>query len=91
MALVDLPAGQPIFYRVTFQDLGNLRALSAPVTGRFKTVPADYRDVSFVWSGDTAGQGWGINAEWGGMKLYEVMRDFFRQDPAARTRREVLP
>ena len=81
VALVDLPAGQPIFYRVTFQDLGDLRALSAPVTGRFKTVPADYRDVSFVWSGDTAGQGWGINAEWGGMKLYEVMRrtepDFF--------------
>ena len=78
VALVDLPAGQPIFYRVTFQDLGDLRTLSAPVTGRFKTAPADYRDVSFVWSGDTAGQGWGINAEWGGMKLYEVMR---RTDP----------
>ena len=34
-----------------------------------------------MWSGDTAGQGWGINPEWGGMRLYEVMRgldpDFF--------------
>jgi phosphodiesterase/alkaline phosphatase D-like protein len=39
------------------------------------------RDVTFVWSGDTAGQGWGINPEWGGMKIYETMRrlepDFF--------------
>jgi alkaline phosphatase D len=34
-----------------------------------------------VWSGDTAGRGWGIDREWGGMRLYEVMRrlqpDFF--------------
>ena len=37
--------------------------------------------MTFVWSGDTAGQGWGINLEWGGMKIYETMRrlepDFF--------------
>ena len=37
--------------------------------------------MSFVWSGDTAGQGWGINPEWGGLRLYDVMRrtkpDFF--------------
>jgi alkaline phosphatase D len=37
--------------------------------------------VTFAFSGDEAGQGWGINPEWGGMKLYEVMRraspDFF--------------
>ena len=37
--------------------------------------------MTFAWSGDTAGQGWGISQEWGGMKLYEVMRglqpDFF--------------
>jgi alkaline phosphatase D len=81
MALDDLPAGQEIFYRVTFQDLGDLKTLSVPVTGRFKTAPADFRDVSFVWSGDTAGQGWGISADWGGMKCYETMRraepDFF--------------
>jgi len=39
------------------------------------------RTVRFCWSGDEAGQGWGINREWGGMKLYETMRrttpDFF--------------
>ncbi len=81
VALADLPAGQHVFYRVTFQDLGDLKTRSAPVSGRFKTAPADFRDVTFVWSGDTAGQGWGINVDWGGMKLYEVMRrtepDFF--------------
>ena len=32
------------------------------------------RDIRFVWSGDTAGQGWGINPDWGGMKIYETMR-----------------
>ncbi len=81
VTLADLPAGQDIFYRVTFQDLGDIKTLSAPATGRLRTAPADRRDVSFVWSGDTAGQGWGINADWGGMKLYDVMRraepDFF--------------
>ena len=81
VTLTDLPAGQDIFYRVTFQDLGDVKTLSAPATGRLRTAPADRRDVSFVWSGDTAGQGWGINTEWGGMRLYDVMRrtepDFF--------------
>ena len=79
--LTGLPGGQDVFYRATFQDLGDLKSLSAPVTGRFKTAPVDGRDVTFVWSGDTAGQGWGVNPEWGGMKIYETMRrlepDFF--------------
>ena len=79
--LSGLPAGATIFYRVTFQDLGDPASTSAPVVGRFQTAPAGARDVTFVWSGDTAGQGWGINPDWGGMKIYEVMRrlepDFF--------------
>ena len=76
-----MPAGQEIFYRVTFADLADRSRTSAPVVGRVKTAPEDAADVSFVWSGDTAGQGWGINPEWGGMRLYDVMRrtkpDFF--------------
>jgi alkaline phosphatase D len=32
------------------------------------------RDLRFLWSGDTAGQGWGINPSFGGMKIYEAMR-----------------
>ncbi len=79
--LTELPAGEQIFYRAMFQDLGDLKTLSAPVTGRFCTVPAGRRDVLFAYSGDEAGQGWGINPGWGGMKLYESMRklqpDFF--------------
>jgi alkaline phosphatase D len=81
VVLTELPAGQEMVYRVTFQDLGNLKSSSVPVTGRFRTAPADNRDVTFVWSADTAGQGWGINVAWGGMKIYETMRrlqpDFF--------------
>jgi alkaline phosphatase D len=81
VVLSDLPLGRDVFYRVVFRDLGDLKTLSVPVAGRLRTAPAELRDVSFVWSGDTAGQGWGISAEWGGMKIYETMRrlspDFF--------------
>ncbi len=39
------------------------------------------RGQSFVWSGDTAGQGWGINEDIGGMRGYAAMHatrpDFF--------------
>jgi alkaline phosphatase D len=79
--LTGLPPGEQVFYRATFQDLADLKTLSAPVTGRFRTVPAGRRDIVFAYSGDEAGQGWGINPGWGGMKLYESMRklqpDFF--------------
>lgn len=43
-------------------------------------VPAS-SSQSFVWTGDTAGQGWGINEEIGGMRGYRAMHqtrpDFF--------------
>jgi alkaline phosphatase D len=81
MDLTGLPAGQDIFYRLQWQDLAEVNLLSAPVVGRFRTGPADKRDITFVWTGDTAGQGWGINLDWGGMRCYETMRgnrpDFF--------------
>ena len=81
VVLTGLPAGQDVFYRVTFLDLGDMKTTSMPVVGHLKTAPADDRDVTFLWSGDTAGQGWGISPDWGGMRLYEVMRglqpDFF--------------
>ena len=79
--LGGLPPDQPIFYRVTFQDLANPRAISEPVTGRFRTAAMHRRNIRFVFSGDEAGQGWGINPGWGGYRLYEAMRavrpDFF--------------
>lgn len=72
--LRELPAGQEIFYRVMFQDLENPKVLSSHIKGHFRTAPMQPRNVSLVWSGDTAGQGWGINRAWGGMKLYEQIR-----------------
>lgn len=81
MLLDDLPAGQDIFYRVKFRDLSHPEILSEPMVGRFRTAPAGRRDVSFVWGGDVAGQGWGINPDDGGMATFAAMRkhrpDFF--------------
>src|SRR6185295_10560211 len=86
--LIDLPPGQRISYRAQFQDLADLRRFSEPVSGSFQTpariaasgrggrgatAPAG-RDVSFVFSGDCVGQGWGIDLSRGGMRLYEAMR-----------------
>ena len=85
--LTGLPAGQEVFVRVTYEDLDSGKARSEPVVGRFRTAPGQFargggrRDVRFLWSGDTAGQGWGIYPDFGGMKIYEAMRqthpDFF--------------
>ena len=71
-----------MFVRATFEDLGGTKgAWSEPALGRFRTAPQAPRDLRFVWSGDTAGQGFGINPEFGGMRIYEAMRkvepDFF--------------
>ncbi|WP_065753892.1 alkaline phosphatase D family protein [Bradyrhizobium paxllaeri] len=74
MLLENLPAGQDIFYRVRFRDLAHIGVESEPVVGRFRTAPADRRDVSFVWGGDVAGQGWGINPDDGGMLTFATMR-----------------
>ena len=56
-ALIEgLPAGQDIFYRIRFQDHSFPTLLSEPQIGRFRTAPSERRNVSFVWSGDTAGR-----------------------------------
>ena len=87
--LEGLEAGRDVFVRVSFQSLNSARAIGEPVTGHF-VVPPDAlvgeghmlgharSDLRFLWSGDTAGQGWGINPGFGGMKIYEAMR---RREP----------
>jgi alkaline phosphatase D len=81
MLLENLPGGQDIFYRVKFRDLAHTSVESEAVVGRFRTAPSDKRDVSFVWGGDVAGQGWGINPNDGGMFTFSAMKkhrpDFF--------------
>src|ERR1700751_3702509 len=74
MLLENLPGGQDIFYRVKFCALAHPGLESEPVVGRFRTAPSDKRDVSFVWGGDVAGQGWGINPDDGGMFTFSAMR-----------------
>lgn len=79
--LTSLPANRDVFVRVSFQDLSNERIESQASLGYFRTAPLSERDIRFLWSGDTAGQGWGINPDFGGMRIYESMRrthpDFF--------------
>lgn len=79
--LSDLPPGKQIYYRIFFQDLNDRRIFSEAGLGTFRTPPVNNRTVFFAWGGDTAGQGWGINRDWGGMKIYETIRllkpDFF--------------
>jgi alkaline phosphatase D len=74
--LRDLAPGQTHFYRVQFQSLANPKILSTPVGGRFRSPGNLQRDVVFAFSGDEAGQGWGINEAWGGYRVYEAMRQF---------------
>ena len=81
VALESLPAGQDIFYRVRLQDLASPTIVGDVKVGRFRTAPADRRSVAFCWSGDTAGQGWGIDESRGGMTVYAAILknrpDFF--------------
>jgi alkaline phosphatase D len=81
LELSGLPADQRIFVELTALDLGDYRTVSEPLRGSFRTPPSTARDVRFLWSGDTAGQGWGINPDFGGMRIYDTMRavqpDFF--------------
>jgi alkaline phosphatase D len=79
--LEGLPPGQEIFYRVRFEDIGEAGITGETQVGRFRTAPREQGSVSFVWSGDTAGQGWGIDPARGGMRTYRTMLenrpDFF--------------
>ena len=73
--LKNLPPGRRIFYRVRFENLEDFQ-VSEPVAGSFKT-PAvdDSQDLTIAWSGDTAGQGWGIDPSRGGMPIYRAMAE----------------
>jgi alkaline phosphatase D len=75
-----LGRGRTVHYRVTAEDLDG-RVASEPVTGSFRTPPARSESVRFVWSGDVVGQGWGIDRDRGGMRIFRAMAerdpDFF--------------
>ncbi len=80
--LRGLPPGEQVYYRVTLADPDDPRRTGEPVRGTFRTASAKRRGgVRFLWSGDIAGQGWGINPDIGGYRVYDEMRrldpDFF--------------
>ncbi|RAX50420.1 alkaline phosphatase [Arthrobacter sp. AQ5-05] len=81
-----LPAGTRFAMELYFEDESGRRSESG--TGSFSTAPApgngrnrESAAQSFVWTADTAGQGYGINEEIGGMRGYAAMAatkpDFF--------------
>jgi alkaline phosphatase D len=86
-----LPSGTRFALTMHFEDRDGNAGETA--RGSFSTAPGSNanspwsrsagskRGQSFVWTGDTAGQGWGINEEIGGMRGYAAMLatkpDFF--------------
>ena len=79
--LSGLLPGQTWYYRVFFEDLVTRGIFSAKVAGKFKTTPTLKDNIRFCWSGDTAGQGYGIDPSRDGMLTYcailEQQPDFF--------------
>src|ERR1700732_1714211 len=78
--LEGLPRGADIVYRVRFDNIDGSISGETQI-GHFRTASTDRKSISFVWSGDTAGQGWGIDRSRGGMRTYRTMLqnrpDFF--------------
>ncbi|HET6379215.1 MAG TPA: alkaline phosphatase D family protein [Methylocella sp.] len=80
--LDNLVPGLPYYVRVAFEDVQSGGGLGPYLPGRFRLPhTADRRPIRFLWSGDMCGQGWGINPDFGGARIYEAMRrrspDFF--------------
>lgn len=73
LRIAGLEPAQTVHYRVTLEGEGG--AAGEPVTGMFTTAPTAATDIRFLWSGDVAGQGWGINPDMGGMKIFGTMAD----------------
>jgi len=76
VTLTGLPTGQTVVYRARFEREA-ARGASAWSYGRFQTPRADR--FRFVWTGDTCGQGFGRNPDWGGLKGFAALR---RAQPA---------
>jgi alkaline phosphatase D len=77
--LTGLPPGREYDVRLAFEDRSG--ALSGQSRAGFATAPVQPAATSFVWTGDTCGQGWGINPDLGGLVAYRAMHetrpDFF--------------
>ncbi|HET8960485.1 alkaline phosphatase D family protein [Nocardioides sp.] len=79
--LRGLPAASELHYRIRPVDPDDAGTDGEPLVGRLRTAPLSRRDISFVWSGDIAGQGWGVNPDLGGFPMADALLsmdpDFF--------------
>ncbi|WP_202033268.1 alkaline phosphatase D family protein [Nocardioides sp. WS12] len=73
MHLTGLAAGREFEAEVWFETPEGER--SAPQFASFATAPIHGGAQTIVWSGDTNGQGWGIDRSRGGMTGYRAMLD----------------
>lgn len=72
--LTGLEAGRDWHYRVQFESLEGAGLMGDTVVGNFRTAPLAATDsIRFCWSGDTVGQGYGIDPAHGGMLTYAAM------------------
>ncbi|MEO8554596.1 MAG: alkaline phosphatase D family protein, partial [Kofleriaceae bacterium] len=67
-----LPDGQTVFVRARFEREA-ARGTSLAAVARFQTPRTDRFRV--VWTGDTCGQGYGRNPDFGGLAGYKAMRE----------------
>ncbi len=58
-----------------FDDIDGAASPARRSSGISAPRPPREATVSFAWSGDTAGQGWGIDENRGGMRTYRTMLD----------------
>jgi alkaline phosphatase D len=72
--LRDLPPGEQILYRVRFESLEHPGTYSEPLVGRFRTAPRTPRALRLAWSADCVGQGWGIDVDRGGLRIFDAIR-----------------
>lgn len=81
LLLPPQPRGQRLRYAIRCESLERPGIYSQAVNGELATLPQPGKPLRFVWGGDTAGQGYGIDAQHGGMAIYGAMRarnpDFF--------------
>jgi alkaline phosphatase D len=71
LTLKGLQPGRTYHYRIRAEGERRSEALE----GSFTTASREPRDIRFQWSGDLAGQGWGINPDFGGYRIFQAMAD----------------
>jgi alkaline phosphatase D len=80
VAFQNLPSAQRIFYRAHFEHLKHVGIRSLPYFGEFSSpqlsvdTTKQLSPIRFAWSGDSFGQGYGINPQMGGVKIYDTIR-----------------